>query len=440
MTAAGFSKLCFMKIQLQDRRFIQTAVGQLSSKEDLLTLLNFSKRLIYGEKTVPIELKQLTWYANPGINKKRYTTFEIQKRTGGKRIIHAPVKGLKSLQYCLNLILSTVFEPHPAAMGFVPGRSVVTNAAIHTNSKYVYNIDLKDFFHSIDQARVWKCLQITPFDIGQASESLRQQAAELTPLLGFDMGPALTGSKYEVVNLISALCCTELPVEQVQGDGSVKIIWKNVLPQGAPTSPLITNIICQRLDHRLTGVAKRFGLRYTRYADDITFSSNHFIYQTEGSFQKEIQRIINQQGFQIKASKTRLQHEAYRQEVTGLVVNQRVNLHAGYIKQLRMWLYYWETYGYDKAGQLFLQDQVRTVGQTKKGLPGMLSVLMGKLQYFKMVRGADDKQYQLLFSRFKKLLLSISSRDQQLEEVLNILLAKGIDEAMHLYQPLKSKP
>lgn len=426
-----------MKIQPQDRQFIKTAARLLFTREDLLALLNFSKKLLYGEKTVPFELKQLTWYANPSVNKQRYRFFEIAKRTGGKRIIHAPVKGLKSLQYCLNLILNTVFEAHPAAMGFVPGRSVVTNAAVHINSKYVYNIDLKDFFHSIDQARVWKCLQLPPFHIGQASESLRQQAAELTPLLGFDIGPAMAGSKYEVVNLISALCCTELPVEQVQGDGSIKILRKNVLPQGAPTSPVITNIICQRLDHLMTGVAKRFGLRYTRYADDITFSSNHFIYQAEGSFQKEIQRIITQQGFEIKASKTRLQHEAYRQEVTGLIVNQRVNLHAGYIKQLRMWLYYWETYGYDKAGQLFFQDQLRASGQVKKGLPGMLLVLMGKLQYLKMVRGADDRQYQQLYNRFHQLLLSISSRDKQLEDVLNTLLAKGIDKAMDLYQTLK---
>lgn len=429
-----------MKIQPKDRQYIKTAVGLLSTREDLLALLNFSKRLLYGEKTVPFELKQLTWYANPGINKKRYTSFEIAKRTGGKRIIHAPVKGLKSLQYCLNLILGAVFEPHPAAMGFVSGRSVVANAAIHTNSKYVYNIDLKDFFHSIDQARVWKCLQLPPFCIGQASEALRRQAAELTPLLGFDMGAALAGSKYEVVNVISALCCAELPVEQLQEDNSIKVIRKNVLPQGAPTSPVITNIICQRLDHLLTGVAKRFGLRYTRYADDITFSSSHFIYKTDSNFQKEIQRIIAQQGFQIKASKTRLQHEAYRQEVTGLVVNQRVNVHVGYIKQLRMWLYNWETYGYDKAGQLFFQDQLRVSGQVKKGLPGMVLVLMGKLQYLKMVRGAEDSQYQQLYNRFHQLLLSISSRDKQLEDVLNTLLAKGIDEAMHLYQPLKPQP
>lgn len=426
-----------MKIQPQDRQFIKAAVGFLSTKEDLLALLNYSKKLLYGENAIPFELKQLTWYSNPTINKKRYTTFQINKKIGGKRTLHAPVKGLKYLQQCLNLILSSVFEAHPAAMGFVPGRSVVKNAAAHIKSKYVYNIDLKDFFHSIEQARVWKCLQLRPFNLGQNKEALNKNDVEILALVGFEIGPVTSGNKYEVVNIVSALCCTELPVERLKANGETETVLKKVLPQGAPTSPLITNIVCQRLDHLLTGVAKRFGLCYTRYADDITFSSMHSVYQQDHPFQKELQRIITEQGFQIKTSKTRLQHEAYRQEVTGLVVNQRVNVHASYIKQLRMWLYYWETYGYDKAGQLFLQDQLHPSDRDKKGLSGMLPVLMGKLQYLKMIRGAEDNQYQQLFSRFRQLLFSISSRDQQLEEVLSTFLIKGIDEAMNLYQPLK---
>ena len=429
-----------MKIKLEDRQIIKAATSLLSTKEDLLALLNYSKKLLYGENAIAFELKQLTWYSNPTINQKRYTIFQINKKTGGKRVLHAPVKGLKHLQSCLNLILSSVFEAHPAAMGFVSGRSIVDNAAVHVKSKYVYNIDLKDFFHSIEQARVWKCLQLRPFSLGQNEEALKKNAVEISALLGYGISPTTSGRKYEVVNIIAALCCTELFVERLKANDETEIVLRKVLPQGAPTSPVITNIVCQRLDHLLTGVAKRFGLRYTRYADDITFSSMHSVYPQDHPFQKEVQRIITEQGFQIKISKTRLQHGAYRQEVTGLIVNQRVNVHTGYIKQLRMWLYYWENYGYDKAEQLFTKDRLLHLGANDTETSPMVPVMLGKLQYLKMVRGAEDALYQKLITRFRHLLESSTLRDRLLNEVLNILLSKGIDEAMHIYHPLKISP
>jgi hypothetical protein len=110
-------------------------------------------------------------------------------------------------------------------------------------------------------------------------------------------------------------------------------------------------------------VARRFGLKYSRYADDITFSSMHNVYQPESDFLKELQRIILEQGFHIKESKTRLQKDGYRKEVTGLLVNEKANVQQRYIKQLRMWLYYWERYGYERAAGLFLQEYIADKGQ-----------------------------------------------------------------------------
>lgn len=102
-------------------------------------------------------------------------------------------------------------------------------------------------------------------------------------------------------------------------------------------------MICERLDIRLSGVAKRFGLKYSRYADDITFSSMHNVYQKDSEFLIEIARIITDQNFHIKESKTRLQKQGFRQEVTGLIVNDKPNVNKRYISQLRMWIYCWGT-------------------------------------------------------------------------------------------------
>ena len=158
-----------MKLEQEHIDQIRTAFEKMQSREDLLHLLNEVKPLIYGKKAVPFELKQLTWYANPKLGGKRYAEFKIKKKSGSQRSIHAPVKGLKALQKTLAFILQCVYEPHKAAMGFIRERSIVDNAKIHVASNYVYNIDLKDFFPSIDQARVWKCLQLKTFNLNMAS-------------------------------------------------------------------------------------------------------------------------------------------------------------------------------------------------------------------------------------------------------------------------------
>ena len=448
-----------MKLEQSHIDQIRIAFQQMQSKEDLLHVLNEVKPLIYGDKAVPFELKQLTWYANPKLGKKRYTEFKIKKKSGAERSIHAPIKGLKSLQKTLSFVLQCVYEPHNAAMGFVRDRSIVDNAKLHVGSKYVYNIDLKDFFPSVDQARVWKCLQLKPFNLDKASsvepqyekwEDFKKEHLKtdesVTFLKGkgrmftntpygtlyvasnFDLekdkyvllggsslktkgGKSLEGtlwlvnkipdaSRLDIANIIASICCTEMEVERKNEAGEWEKVKRNVLPQGAPTSPVITNIICQKLDKRLAGVAKRFGLKYSRYADDITFSSQHTIYQADSEFIDEIRRIITQQGFHIKESKTRLQKDGYRKEVTGLLVNEKVNVQQRYIKQLRMWLYYWETYGYERASGYFLRQYITDKGHVKNGKPDMVNVIGGKLDYLKMVKGADNELYVKLKGRF----------------------------------------
>lgn len=204
-----------------------------------------------------------------------------------------------------------------------------------------------------------------------------------------------------------------------------------------PTSPVITNIICQKLDHRLSGVAKRFGLKYSRYADDITFSSMHNVYQPESEFLKELHRIIAEQNFHIKESKTHLQKDGYRKEVTGLLVNEKANVQKRYIKQLRMWLYYWERYGCERASGLFLQQYIEDRGQVNNGKPNMANVISGKLDYLKMVKGADNELYLKLKRRYLALIginLIQNSRQEHLNKVIDLLFNKGLDDAMAIYK------
>jgi hypothetical protein len=451
-----------MKLEQAHIDQIRTAFAKMKSREDLLHVLNEAKPMVYGDKAVPFELKQLTWYAYPKLGRKRYSEFKIKKKSGAERCIHAPVNGLNSLQKTLSFVLQCVYKPHNAAMGFVRERSIVENAKLHVGNKYVYNIDLKDFFPSIDQARVWKCLQLKPFNLNKASsveppyikwEDFKKEHLKTdkpvtflksngrmcahTPygtiylannfdkekdkyiLLGssslkINAGKSLQDSfwlvnkipdtsRLDMANIIASLCCTEMEVERKTETGEWEKVKRNVLPQGAPTSPVITNIVCQKLDYLLSGVAKRFGLKYSRYADDITFSSMHNVYQPESNFLKELHRIIAEQNFHIKESKTRLQKDGYRKEVTGLLVNEKANVQKRYIKQLRMWLYYWERYGYERASEFFLQQYITDKGHVKNGNPDMEKVISGKLDYLKMVKGSDNELYLKLKSRFKDL-------------------------------------
>lgn len=478
-----------MKLEKQHIDQIRTAFEAMQTREDLLNLLNEAKPLVYGDKAVPFELKQLTWYAFPTFFVNRYAEFTIKKKSGAERTIHAPVKGLKALQKTLAFVLQCVYEPHNAAMGFVRDRSIVDNAKLHAGSKYVYNIDLKDFFPSIDQARVWKTLQLKPFNLNKDSstaaqymkwEDFKKEYLKTDDVITFYEGKGgrwftktdygtiyvannfdkekesyvliggsillkkgvksqkrthllvnkvLDRSRLDIANIIASLCCSEMVVQRKNEAGEWENVKRNVLPQGAPTSPVLSNIVCQKLDHRLSGLAKRFNLKYSRYADDITFSSMHNVYQPESEFLKELHRIIAEQNFHIKESKTRLQKDGYRKEVTGLLVNEKANVQQRYIKQLRMWLYYWERYGYDRASVFFSQQYIADKGHVKNGKPDMANVISGKLDYLKMVKGVDNELYVKLKNKFFKL----AGKRDLIEELLYVWENVGIQESMILY-------
>ena len=339
----------------------------LNTKDDLLHLLNVALSGLYGEWPQKITMQQLNKFAYTSLGARRYTSFKIpKKRKGEFRTIDAPVPMLKYIQRGLNFALQCHYTPHMSAMGFVQHRSVVDNAKVHVGQRLVYNIDLKDFFPSITAGRLHKRLMAKPFSLSK-----------------------------EMASIITDLCC------YTNAEG------KHVLPQGAPTSPTLTNIICERMDRKLSRLAKAYGLKYTRYADDITFSGMANVFHENSRFLKSMRNIIeNEEHFTINADKTRLCHQGMRQEVTGLSVNRQENVSRKYVKQLRTMLHNWEMNGYEKAQEVFAKHYAETKKSNllTKGTHHIENIIDGKLMYLKMVKGGNDCTYKSLDARFRALM------------------------------------
>ena len=325
---------------------------------------------------------------------RKYKQFFIPKKSGGTRKITAPSDDLNRVQRWLSIALQCLFTPHPCATGFVTGRSVVTNAAMHTGKKYVYNIDLKDFFPSIKESRIRAVLhKITPFEL------LPDGAA-----------------------LIARLSCRHY-----------------VLPQGAPTSPVLSNAVCIRLDRRLNQLSKKLNLTYSRYADDITFSSDENLFDKR--FQLLIEEIITSEGFRINPDKVRLQCNnvaangkmlRQRQEVTGIVVNEKTNVSRQYVRLLRAILHNWKKHGYAYAVTRFMMFYPKEKGfeRYKGQIPPLENYVSGKLEYLGMVKGKDDPTYRVMKLEFNKLCALSNPTVDSLQEVFELWEGEGIKRAM----------
>ena len=348
----------------------------MRTKKDLLRLINILKEDELREDYHLYTLKQLMWFRDPDHVFHRYCNFEIPKKSGGMRQISAPYsQSYKHLLRYVGMILQSIYEPSVHTMGFVPGKSIVDNARAHVGMNYVFNIDLKDFFPSLNIFRIAARLQARPFCFTK-----------------------------EVARNVAGLCTM-----RVEADDSTPEEKKYcyVLPQGSPASPVITNLMCEKLDFLLSGVAKRFGLVYTRYADDITFSSLHNVYQDGSDFRKELERIIEGQGFIINPKKTRLNVVGFRQEITGLTVSKdKVNVARKYIKDLRGLLYIWEKYGYAEAERRLREHKKYPYLHytCRKRGTSLANVVEGKIAFLKMVKGESDSTYLKLLERYHKLM------------------------------------
>src|SRR5258706_1739758 len=261
----------------------------------------------------------------------RYNHFEIPKRSGGMRAIHSPNGLLRELQDKLHRDFQTLYQGHPSAHGFILHRSVATNAADHTGKRWVLNVDLENFFPSINFGRIRGLFMKPPFE----------------------MGPA------------AATVCAQV------------VTFRNGLPQGAPTSPVLSNFIAAPLDGRLRRLARQHKLVYSRYADDITLSTDLPQYppsiavreHNEGGGFKvaagdALVQAIAACGFTINPAKVRIQGQGVHQSVTGICVNRRLNVDRQRIRRIRAMLHAWRKFGLAAAAREHFE---KYRGGTKRG-------------------------------------------------------------------------
>jgi RNA-directed DNA polymerase len=279
-----------------------------------------------------------------------YVCFAVPKRRGGERLIHAPKRRLKSVQRRLYETLVSKLPVSGCAHGFVPGRSIATNAAPHVGKAVVLKFDIKDCFPTIHFGRV-RGLLIS------------------------------MGYSYPVATTLAVLM-TEAPRQRVEIAGDVfhAPIGPRVCVQGAPTSPGLCNAIMLKLDHRLEGLARSEGFAYTRYADDLTFSGG------EGDAVQrllaQIPRIVKAEGFAINREKTRVMRRGGRQTVTGVVVNETAGLSRQERRKLR-----------SEIHNLSLQGSVRDEGAMRR--------LEGKLAYLHMLNPATAAPLRAAFEKLR---------------------------------------
>ena len=279
---------------------------------------------------IGIETRELSWlcYHRGAATLDHYHRFQIPKRRGGMRNVSSPKTRLRRAQRWL---LQTVLAPlpiHDAATAFAPGASVVDNANRHAAKAVVIRIDLKDFFPSIGFKRVKRLFESFGYNEGIAS--------------------------------IFALLSTEAPRVELALDGQTRhvAIGERVLPQGACTSPALTNLLCRRLDARLSGIAKTLGFVYSRYADDLVFSSH----DSGADVNKLIgltRRVVADEKLVVNDEKTVVMRPHMRQVVTGLVVNgevdhPRVSRHE--LRRFRAFLHRYEQLGAEKMSEQIGRD------------------------------------------------------------------------------------
>lgn len=370
--------------RMKDISTLRCEIKKMRTHLDLFYVLNEVKKHYAeteGISFYPINRSNFEYYISSKTNRNQYyKEFDIRKKyNDGKRHIIAPFMGLKDIQKAISLMLQLIYTPYNNVNGFVQGRCIMQNAYPHVFQNYIFNIDIKDFFPSIHQARVWKKLQLPPLNFPVA-----------------------------IANAIANVCCYELI-----NDDDTKI---GVLPQGAPSSPILSNIVCERLDWKLRKLARENNLIYTRYADDMTFSGMYNAFSPKSEFIIKLYATIHEENFVVNESKTSLMKRGAHQEVTGLVISDKVNVPRSYIREIRSLLYIWERFGEKTASYRFALHNSNRKDKTLSEIGTLENVLLGKIEYVKMVKGANDSTYLALKGRLDKLLGAELSKKEKRRE------------------------
>lgn len=307
-----------------------------------------------------ISLRHLNYMLYVMPPNKAYKEF-IVKTKKKERKIHSPNKRLKCIQNKLKDEFEKIYRPRISTFGFIKNRNTIKNAERHLDKRYIFNLDLQDYFPSISRKRIYYLLRKDPFLFND-----------------------------EVAKIFSKLIC-----------------FGDQLPQGSPCSPIISNMISYRMDGQLTKLAKKYNATYTRYVDDISFSfTNRFkalpkaiITHNEGELStgNELNQIIESNGFTINQGKVRLGKKSNRMEVTGITVNEKLNVPRRYIKKIRTLFHLIDHYNYERANEIFSTFK-RT--RASKHPPKIEFALHGMLTYLCSVIGKDDPLYYKYALRF----------------------------------------
>lgn len=291
---------------------IQPPLAPESERSQLPTISSVQELCQFLELPNTQALASLT---RPGSGLGRnYIDFEIPKAKGGLRLISAPKAPLRRVQRKLYQELLAKLPTHDSSHGFVKGRSTVTNAELHKQPKLLIKTDIRDFFPSIHYYRV----------------------AGLMRHYGYSQA---------VATALASLMTRRDVIDQ-------RIIWPGALPQGAPTSPAISNLVCRRLDTRLLGLAKKSGAVYSRYADDLSFSWQEPGELKVGRFFWWVNQILQQEGFVENMAKRKVIRDSQQLRITGLVVNHSTHLPRRERKRFRAILHNCERHGLEsQAGE-----------------------------------------------------------------------------------------
>ena len=258
-------------------------------------------------KSLNLPVPRLRWLAfhSEAATVTHYVRFQVPKKSVGMRELSAPHRDLAAAQQWILMHILEKIPTHDAAHGFVPGRGTMSNAVPHVGRAAVVNLDLKDFFPSVTFPRIKGIFQ------------------------EFGFSPA--------VATILALLCTECPRRKVEYGGRLFHVATGArgLPQGACTSPALSNLLARRLDARLKGLAEKLGFTYTRYADDLTFSGSAEAAAKTGYLLARVRHIVADENLTVNETKTRVQRPNTRQTVTGIVVNKRPNVSRRTTRRLR---------------------------------------------------------------------------------------------------------
>lgn len=330
-------------------------------------------------KAMHITVAELRFLSFSRKNSKtsHYKRFKVAKKSGGYRLISAPMPRLKKAQhYILEHILNKV-TMHTKAHGCVLEKSILSNAIPHVNKDVVINQDLKNFFPSITYKRIKGVFKS----------------------LGYS----------EQVAVIFALLCSEPKILDVSllGEQYFSQHGTRFLPQGSPCSPAIANIICKKLDYRLDGLAKKYEFTYSRYVDDITFSGSKTQFSKIPALLKYSSKIVRSESFTLHPEKLRVMKRHQRQEVTGVIVNEKPNINKASLKRFRALVF-----------------QIEKDGIKGKTWNGGLNVLAEIDGYANFIYQIDKEKGQVYKERVANILVAHNYKEAHKEKFVKTLPKK----------------